>query len=132
MMMAAQQSNNTFLRRTYFSYPGSTNPKVGKLKDITLMELLQTVCEHQKQQIEDVMTKSRAREIVQVRQLFSFFQKKYFEKTSLQAIADVTGHNHATVISSIKHVKALCDSDKKYKTMVGELNSYILLKHKRE
>lgn len=131
-MNVTMQPQTVYCHRTYFSYPGAVNHLLdGKLNDITLMELLQTICNYRDVNVEDVLVKCRARQLVETRHLFHHFAKKYFSKRSLQVIGDVTGHNHATVMHGMNTVKTLCFSDRKFKNMVWELNSHILLKHKR-
>lgn len=56
------------------------------------------------------------------RQLFATMVKLHTSKT-LQEIADITGNKvHSTIISSIKTVNNLCDTDKSFKEKYDRIN----------
>lgn len=64
---------------------------------------------------EDILSKTRKREIVEARQLTQYFIRTTCPKLSLEAIGQATGgKDHATVIHSCKSVANLLDTDKKF------------------
>lgn len=64
---------------------------------------------------EDILGKSRKREIVEARQLTQYFIRTTCPKLSLEAIGELTGgKDHATVLHSCKSVTNLMDTDRKF------------------
>jgi len=76
--------------------------------------------------MEQVTVTCRKQEFVFPRQLVHNFVKKY-TKISLQAIADITGQEHATVLNSIKTINNYIESNDKEKKRVIEYIEYKIL-----
>ena len=76
---------------------------------------------------EDIKKKSRKREIVIPRQSYHYFARKYFPhiEVSLTLIGQTTSVDHATVIHSVKTIKNLIETDKRFKLKIQELNEHL-------
>lgn len=76
---------------------------------------------------EDIKKKSRKREIVIPRQSYHYFARKYFPhiEVSLTLIGQTTSVDHATVIHSVKTIKNLIETDKRFKLKIQELDEYL-------
>lgn len=87
-----------------------------KIEDIQKM-----VCEHYGVAYDDLLSKTRKREIVQARQITMFLAKK-FTKNSLKSIGEhFAGKDHTTVIHSCQTVENLMDTDAEYKERLDEI-----------
>lgn len=87
-----------------------------KIEDIQKM-----VCEHYGVAYDDLLSKSRKREIVQARQITMYLAKK-FTKNSLKSIGDhFAGKDHTTVMHSCQTVENLMDTDSDYKEKLDEV-----------
>ncbi len=74
---------------------------------------------------DDLVAKTRRREIVQARQVAMYFSRE-ITKTSLASIgAQIGNKDHATVLHSCRAVENLMDTDKKFRSMVGELRAIL-------
>lgn len=76
----------------------------------------------------DLMLKSRKRENVLTRQTIMYFMRKRFPAMSLNKIAQrMGGFDHSNIIHAIKQVENLCDSDKKFKNCIKDIEDYLNL-----
>ncbi|MBQ2858411.1 MAG: chromosomal replication initiator protein DnaA [Bacteroidaceae bacterium] len=92
-------------------------------KPITIEEIVTKVCEHYKMDESVLHTKSRKREIVQVRQVAMFLAKKHTD-TSTSKIGHIIGNrDHATVLHACKIVKDLVEVDKGIKADIEEIEA---------
>ena len=90
-------------------------------KPITIENIITKVCEHYKMDESVLHTKSRKREIVQVRQIAMFLAKKHTD-TSASKIGHLIGNrDHATVLHACKIVKDLVEVDKELKSDIEEI-----------
>ena len=90
-------------------------------KPITIEEIITKVCEHYKMDESVLHTKSRKREIVQVRQVAMYLAKKHTD-TSTSKIGYLIGkRDHATVIHACKIMKDLVEVDKDMKAEIEEI-----------
>ena len=96
-------------------------------RELTIENIQKLVCEYFGITYDQVMVKTRRREIVQARQITMFLAKK-FTKSSLKNIGDhFGGYDHTTVIHSCQTVENLMDSDGNYKSQVQELTQKVQL-----
>lgn len=87
-----------------------------KIEDIQNM-----VCSFYNLSYNDLLSKTRKREIVQARQITMYLAKKY-TKNSLKAIGEhFAGKDHTTVIHSCQTVENLMDTDSAYKEKLDEI-----------
>jgi len=75
--------------------------------------------------VDIINSKTRKREIVQARQIAMYFSKKY-TNSSLAAIGVHCGNkDHATVLHACRVVNNLLDTDKQYRSYVGDIEKKI-------
>lgn len=75
--------------------------------------------------VDIINSKTRKREIVQARQIAMYFSKKY-TSSSLAAIGVHCGNkDHATVLHACRVVNNLLDTDKQYRSYVGDIEKKI-------
>ncbi len=94
-------------------------------KEITVEYIQKLVCDHFGITVESCNSKTRKREIVQVRQLAMYLSKKY-TKSSLATIGEICGNkDHATVLYACKAIENLLDTDKNFKIQTERIKSKI-------
>ncbi|MBO4370936.1 MAG: chromosomal replication initiator protein DnaA [Paludibacteraceae bacterium] len=87
----------------------------------TVQSIRDLVCDYYKIPIDDLLSSSRKREVVQARQVAMYFAKS-MTKDSLATIGNVIGkRNHATVLHACSTVKDLIDTDKLFRLQVEEI-----------
>lgn len=102
----------------YMAYPGiATELFPNKIKEIALHDIFLRVCDHMSQSAMNVRSRSRKRDLVICRQSYYYFARKYTKK-SLTQIGRVVNFDHATVISGIRHINDLLDTDKSIKRQI--------------
>ena len=83
------------------------------------------VCTTLNVSVENLISNSRKREIVQARQIAMYFAKKY-TKDSLTSIGNVIGkRNHATVLHACKTVQDLIETDKTFRHTIEEIENQL-------
>lgn len=89
------------------------------------LDITKKVCEITKQKEEDVIKRTRKREIVFTRQIcMSLAKLKMRRKVSLSDIGEnYGGYDHATVLHAMKTVKDILDTDKNIREDIGYLFS---------
>tara|TARA_R110000868_G_scaffold150976_6_gene374580 strand:- start:86 stop:490 length:405 start_codon:yes stop_codon:yes gene_type:complete len=76
--------------------------------------------------VNEIMSKSRIRKIVQPRQICHYFIRKFLQEFTLDNVASLFGKlNHATICHSVKTVNALKKHDKSYKEMFLKIEEAI-------
>ena len=110
-----------------YIYAG-TFKKFVPLGKLTKEEILKVICRELQMDFDEVKNrKTRLREFVYARQLYSYFCKEYTNE-SLAKIGKFINKNHATIIHSINQIKGYYDYDKTIKCDVDKVNT--ILKHK--
>ena len=85
-------------------------------------------CAHYKIDTSAIHTKTRKREVVQVRQVAMYLAKKHTE-TSSSKIGQLIGNkDHATVLHACKTVKDQLEVDKEFKAEIEEIEVGLKLK----
>ena len=74
--------------------------------------------------IHDIRSKKRQRYIVEVRQIYHYFLKKY-TSYNLTAIGMFTNRDHATVLHSIKNVNNLKETEEEFRLLVKQIREKI-------
>lgn len=97
-------------------------------KPITIESIISKVCEHYNIAEAAIHTKTRKREIVQVRQVAMFLAKKYTDSSASKIGQLIGKRDHATVLHACKTVKDLIEVDKGFKTEIEEIE--VAIKHK--
>ena len=86
-----------------------------EVKAITIDSIIDTVCRHFEIDTSAIHTKSRKREVVQVRQIAMYLAKKHTDSSSSKIGQLIGGKDHATVLHACKIVKELCEVDKTFR-----------------
>ena len=84
-------------------------------KTITIDNIISTVCKHYDLEPSAIHTKSRKREVVQVRQVAMYLAKKHTDSSSSKIGQLIGGKDHATVLHACKIVKDQCEVDKSFR-----------------
>ncbi len=92
-------------------------------KPITIEEIIAKVCEHYKMDESVLHTKSRKREIVQVRQIAMYLAKKHTDISTSKIGHLIGNRDHATVLHACKIVKDLAGVDKVVKSDIEEIEA---------
>lgn len=105
----------------YWVIPAMPN----RLRNATSKRILSIITKETDTSIDDIISKTRKREVVQARQMYHHFMRKY-TKLSLTRIGDMTGgREHATVLHSLKTVNNLVETDKSFAFMFYSIKSKI-------
>ena len=92
-------------------------------KEMTIKYILRVVLNYFNLTYEQLIEKTRKREIVWARQIAMYFSRR-LTKESLATIGyNIGGKDHATVLHAFKTVNNLCDTDKRFKDQVDEIES---------
>ena len=94
-------------------------------KPATIETIISKVCEHYNIEESAIHTKTRKREIVQVRQIAMFLAKKHTDNSASKIGQLIGKRDHATVLHACKTVKDLIEVDKSFKTEIEEIEASI-------
>ena len=94
-------------------------------KPVTIESIISKVCEHYNIDESAIHTKTRKREIVQVRQIAMFLAKKHTDNSASKIGQLIGKRDHATVLHACKTVKDLIEVDKAFKTEIEEIEASI-------
>lgn len=97
----------------------------GESKPVTIESIISKVCEHYNIEESAIHTKTRKREIVQVRQIAMFLAKKHTDNSASKIGQLIGKRDHATVLHACKTVKDLIEVDKVFKTEIEEIEASI-------
>ena len=97
-------------------------------KPLSVEDILDKVCDHYQIDISAVFTKTRKREIVQVRQIAMYLAKKHTEASSAKIGQLIGKRDHATVLHACKMVEGQLHVDKGFRNQVEEIEVAL---HKR-
>jgi chromosomal replication initiator protein len=84
-------------------------------KSVTIDSIIDTVCKHFELDPAAIYTKSRKREVVQVRQVAMYLAKKHTDSSSSKIGQLIGNKDHATVLHACKIVKDQCEVDKNFR-----------------
>ena len=86
-----------------------------------------TVCDYFNISREDLLSKSRKRQIVQARQIAMYLSRNLISNCSLAAIGqEIGGKDHATVLHACTTVSDLMATDKLFKKYVSDIESMLV------
>ncbi|MBO5251266.1 MAG: chromosomal replication initiator protein DnaA [Bacteroidaceae bacterium] len=94
-------------------------------KPVTIESIISKVCEHYKMEETAIHTKTRKREIVQVRQVAMFLAKKHTENSASKIGQLIGKRDHATVLHACNVVKDQLEVDKNFKAEIEEIEASI-------
>ena len=92
-------------------------------KPITIDNIISKVCAHYDLDESVIHTKSRKREIVQIRQIAMYLAKKHTEISASKIGMLIGNRNHATVLHACKTVKDLIEINKSFKSDIEEIEA---------
>lgn len=90
-------------------------------KPITVEEIIAHVCAHFNIKKDDIFTKSRKSNVVEVRQIAMYLAHKLTKTTTNKIGAQIGGRSHATVLHSINTVQEQMANNEKYRLNVEQL-----------
>lgn len=97
------------------------------VKELTIASVHATVCDYFNISSEDLVSKSRKRQIVQARQIAMYLCRNLISNCSLSTIgAETGGKDHATVLHSCNMVSDLMATDRVFKKYVSDLESMLV------
>lgn len=99
-----------------------------KETDITIDDIVETVCKHYGLDCASLQTKSRKHEIVQARQIAMFLAKAHTDFSTARIGKLIGNRDHATVLHAVKTIKELEEVDKSFHEEMEEIR--IALKNK--
>lgn len=97
--------------------------RINENKPLTIETIVSKVCEHYKVDESVLHTKTRKREVVQVRQVAMFLAKKHTEHSASKIGHLIGNRDHATVLHACKIVKDLVEVDKDAKAEIEKIEA---------
>lgn len=95
--------------------------------DINIDKVQSTVCDYFNISREDILSKSRKRQIVQARQIAMYLSRSLISNCSLATIgAEIGGKDHATVLHACTTVSDLMSTDKVFKKYVTDIQAMLV------
>lgn len=94
-------------------------------KPITIDNIISKVCAHYDLDESVIHTKSRKREIVQIRQIAMYLAKKHTEISASKIGMLIGNRDHATVLHACKTVKDLIEINKSFKSDIEEIEAVL-------
>jgi chromosomal replication initiator protein len=92
-------------------------------KTISIEDIITKVCAHYEIEETAIHTKTRKREVVQVRQVAMYLAKKYTDSSSSKIGQLIGKKDHATVLHACKMVKDQVEVDKAFKAELEEIEA---------
>lgn len=90
-------------------------------KDITLNDILKTLCAHFKVRQRDIIEKTRKADVVMVRQLVMYMAQKYAKMGQTQIGQELGRRDHATVLHGIRQMEKRLAADRAFRIEVEAL-----------
>lgn len=97
--------------------------RCAEFKPIGINDIIEKVCEHFKIDTAAIHTKTRKREVVQVRQVAMYLAKKHTDTSSSKIGQMIGNKDHATVLHACKIVKDQVEVDKAFKAEIEEIEA---------
>lgn len=107
---------------------GITEKIVGEEKsDVSIDKVQKTVCDYFNITRDDILSKSRKRQIVQARQIAMYLSRNLITNCSLSTIgAEIGGKDHATVLHACSTVSDLMSTDKVFRKYVSDIEQILV------
>jgi chromosomal replication initiator protein len=96
-------------------------------KDISIDEIKKTVCDFFELPYDKLLSKSRKREIVMVRQIAMYLSKNHTKYSTAQIGDQIGKKDHTTVIHSCKSIQNMIDTDKAFKKTMQDLEKKLFV-----
>ncbi len=91
------------------------------IRPVTIDEIITHVCAHYKVNKDDIFTKSRKANVVEVRQVAMYLSHKLTKSSTSKIGASVGGRSHATVLHSISSIEEILAQDEKMRNLLDKL-----------
>lgn len=96
------------------------------IKETTPEIIIQIVSDYTGVSVNDIVSSKRSNEIATARQISMYLCREYLDRISLQQIGDaVGGKDHTTVLSGIKKIKGLIETDSNIRTTIEDIEKKI-------
>lgn len=92
-------------------------------KQITVDDIITTVCNHFGVDTQTIYTKTRKREVVQARQVSMYLAKRLTELSTSKIGTMIGNKDHATVLHACKTVKAQYEVDKAFRVELDDIQN---------
>lgn len=90
-------------------------------KKLTVMDITKLVCNYYNVEIDDIMSKKRARMITQARQIIMYLSKEHTTLPLSRIGTELGGRDHSTVIYAHKNISTLMTTDARLKAELDEI-----------
>lgn len=90
-------------------------------KQIDLETIIKVVCQHFKLTEKEIFTRTKRREVVEVRQIAMYLARKYTNSTLANIAKRMGKKDHSTVIHAVNTVSGYMDTDNSLKTKIVQL-----------
>lgn len=97
--------------------------KCAEIKSLSVNDIIEKVCAYYKIDISTIHTKTRKREVVQVRQIAMYLAKKHTETSSSKIGQMIGKKDHATVLHACKIIKDQVEVDKAFKSEIEAIEA---------
>lgn len=105
-----------------------TSQLVGEVKnELTIAQVQQVVCDYFNITREDMLSKTRKRNIVQARQIAMYMSRSLINCSLSSIGAETGGKDHATVLHACATVSDLMATDKVFKQYVSDIEKVLVL-----
>ena len=95
--------------------------------DVTIDKVQRVVCDYFNITRDDLLSKTRKRQIVQARQIAMYMSRNLISNCSLSTIgAEIGGKDHATVLHACTTVGDLMSTDKTFKQYVTDIEKLLV------
>ena len=95
--------------------------------DVTIDKVQRVVCDYFNISKDDLLSKTRKRQIVQARQIAMYMSRNLINNCSLSTIgAEIGGKDHATVLHACTTVSDLMSTDKTFKQYVTDIEKLLV------
>ncbi|MBQ2779402.1 MAG: chromosomal replication initiator protein DnaA [Bacteroidaceae bacterium] len=90
-------------------------------RPITIDDILKKVSDFYGVEVESINTRSRKREVVQVRQVAMYLAKKYLDMSTSKIGLYIGKRDHATVLHACKTITNLAETDKQFRSELNKI-----------
>ena len=98
-----------------------------ELPNVTIDKVQKVVCDYFNITRDDLLSKTRKRQIVQARQIAMYMSRNLINNCSLSTIgAEIGGKDHATVLHACTTVTDLMSTDKSFKQYVTDIEKMLV------
>ena len=97
--------------------------RCAEVKPLTVNDIIEKVCQHYQIDVSAIHTKTRKREVVQVRQIAMYLAKKHTDVSSGKIGMLIGNKDHATVLHACKIIKDQVEVDKAFRHEIEEIEA---------